>query len=96
MLAPDLADFFERSFRVQHPVADFAVEEIKPTEFGSHRAIAIRYRYSLTNDNLKRRGVARLAVVDRRLFVGNFYAPELHYFSAGAPQAEAIMDSARF
>ncbi|CAN5198751.1 hypothetical protein BH10PSE13_BH10PSE13_04610 [soil metagenome] len=96
MLLPDLADFFERSFRVQNNVTDFAVEEVKPATFGGHAGIAVRYRYSLANDELKRRGVARLAVVDKQLFVGNFFAPEVHYYPAGLSQAEAMMDAARF
>lgn len=96
MLAPDLVDFFERSFRVQNQVTDLVVEQSAPVTFGGHRGIAVRYRYSLPNDDLKRRGVARLAVVNKQLFVANFHAPELHYFSAGLPQAEAMMDGARF
>ena len=96
MLLPDLADFFERSFRVQNALTDFVVEDVTPAKLGGHAGIAVRYRYSMANDGLKRRGVARLAVVDKQLFVGNFYAPELHYYAAGLPQAEAMMDSARF
>lgn len=96
MLAPDLADFFERSFRVQNNLADFAVEEVKPANFGGHAGIAVRYRYTLANDELRRRGIARLAIVNKQLFVGNFYAPDLHYFSAGAEKAEAIMETAHF
>lgn len=96
MLAPDLADFFERSFRVQNNISDFAVEAIESNPFGGHKGITIRYRYSLPNDELKRRGIARLAVAGKKLFVANFYAPELHYFSAGLSEVQAIMDSARF
>ncbi|MCE7796789.1 hypothetical protein LWE61_09490 [Sphingobium sufflavum] len=96
MLLPDLTDFFERSFRVQNNLTDFAVESSEPASFGGHAGVVVRYRYSLPNDELKRRGVARLAVVGKQLFVGNFYGPELHYFPTGLPQAEAIMESARF
>lgn len=96
MLLPDLVDFFERSFRVQGQLTDFVVESSEPATFGGHKGMTLRYRYSLPNDRLKRRGVARLAVVDKQLFVGNFYGPELHYFPAGLPQAEAMLDSARF
>lgn len=96
MLAPELVEFFERSFRVQNQVADFAVEEIKPVSFGGRQGVMVRYRYTLVNDELGRRGVARLATADRKLFAANFHAPELHYFPAGLPEAEALMDSIRF
>ncbi len=96
MLAPELAEFFERSFRVQNDVSDFVVDEIRAAPFAGHGGVAVRYHYSLPNDALKRRGIARIAVSGKQLYVGNFYAPELHYFSAGSPEAQAIMDSARF
>jgi len=96
MLAPELAEFFERSFRVQNALTEFTVDEVKVAPFGGHQGIALFYSYSLPNDALKRRGVARLAVAKDRLFVANFYAPQLHYFPSALPQIEALMDSARF
>ena len=96
MLAPDLADLFERSFRVQHNVTDFSVDKVVPSTLGRHPAIAVEYRYSLPNDELKRMGVARLTVVNDKLFVANFHAPVLYYFAAGWDEASAIMDSASF
>ncbi len=96
MLLPDLVDLFERSFRVQNQVTELVVEQSKPAVFGGHQGMMVRYRYNLPNDTLKRRGIARLAIVDKQLFMGNFYGPELHYFPSGLLQAEAMMDSARF
>ncbi|MBW8783316.1 MAG: hypothetical protein JF593_01540 [Novosphingobium sp.] len=96
MLLPDLADFFERSFRAQNQVSDFTVETTEPTMLGIVKGIALRYRYSLPGDELVRRGEVRLAIKDAKLYVVNFYAPSLHYFDAGLPEAHAIMDAARF
>lgn len=96
MLAPELVDFFERSFRVRNQITDFSVDEIKVVDFGGHQGVALSYSYSLPNDELKRRGIARLAVAGKRLFVANFYAPRIHYFPSALPEVEALMDSARF
>lgn len=96
MLLPELADFFERSFRVRHQLSDFTVQETEPTMFGGNRGLRVHYRYTLPNDELVRLGEVRLAVVNKKLYVANFYAPQLHYFPAGLAEANAIMDSARF
>ena len=96
MLLPDLADFFEKSFRVQYQLSDFSILSTVPAQFGGHKGLAIRYTYSYPNDDLVRSGIARLAVADGKLFVANYYAPKLHYFDAGLSEAEAIMSSAKF
>lgn len=95
MLLPELADFFERSFRVQNQLSDFSILESGPSILGGHAGLRVRYRYTLPNDELVRLGEVRLAVVNKKLYAANFFAPELHYFPAGLPEANAIMDSAR-
>lgn len=96
LLLPELSDFFERSFRVQHGISSFTVEEAGPATLGGHPGLRVRYRYVLPNDELVRIGEVRLAVVNRKLYAANFYAPQLHYFPAGLAEANAIMDGARF
>jgi len=96
LLLPELADFFERSFRAQNQVSDFTILESSPADIGGHKGLAVRYRYTLPNDDLTRLGEARLAVVDGKLYVANFYAPQLHYFNAGLPEARAMMERTRF
>ena len=96
LLLPELADFFERSFRAQNQVSDFTILESTPADIGGRKGLAIRYRYTLPNDELTRLGEARLAVVDGKLYVANFYAPQLHYFGAGLPEARAMMERVRF
>lgn len=96
MLLPDYADFFERSFRASNALSDFTILETRPAQFGGHSGLALRYRYSAPNDELVRFGIARLAIVKGKLFVANFYAPELHYYTAGLTEAEVMMDGARF
>lgn len=96
MLLTDLADFFERSFRVRNQLTDFTVEKVAPVEFGGHKGVMLRYRYSMPQDGLVRQGIARLAIAKGKLYAANFYAPRLHYFPAYAPEVEAILDSAAF
>lgn len=96
MLLPDLADYFERSFRASNPVAEFKIDEIIPAELAGAKAITVRYRYLLSGDDLSRRGEARIASKGGLLYAINFQAPTLHYFEAGIGEARAIMDGAGF
>ncbi|MDO9367308.1 MAG: hypothetical protein Q7T68_01945 [Sphingopyxis sp.] len=96
LLLPELADFFERSFRAANQLSDFTILESAPTDIGEKKGLLVRYRYTMPNDELTRLGEARLAVVAGKLFVANYYAPQLHYFSAGLPEAQAMMQRARF
>lgn len=96
LLLPELADFFERSFRAGKGVTDFTLEASEPVVFAGGQGLEVHYRYSLPNDELVRRGIARLAVVDKKLYAATFYAPDVHYFAAGLPEAKSLMEKARF
>lgn len=96
MLLPDYADFFERSFRTANGLSDFTVIETAPAKLGEHSGIVMRFRYSEPDDELQRSGIARLAVVNGKLYCATFRAPTLHYFDAGLAEALAMMDSAKF
>lgn len=95
MLLPDLADFFERSFRAQNSITEFAVVETAPIDFGGRRGLRVRYRFALPNDDLMREGEVRLAVSEKKLYAVNFYAPQLHYFPDGLSEANALMNGVR-
>ncbi|MBO9624675.1 MAG: hypothetical protein J7500_18355 [Sphingomonas sp.] len=96
MLPTDLADLFERSFRVANNLTDFTVESVTPADFGGHRGIALRYSFSLPEDRLVRQGVARLVIVRGKLYAANFHAPRLHYFPSRLAEVQATLDGARF
>jgi hypothetical protein len=96
MLLPDLADLFERSFRVNNQLSDFTALQSEPASFGAHRGLRLSYRYTLPNDELVRLGEARMAVVKGRFYLANYHAPELHYFSSGLAEAQVMMDTAQF
>lgn len=95
LLLPELADFFERSFRAGKGVTDFTVENSDPVIFAGGQGLEVRYRYSLPNDDLVRRGVARLVMIDKKLYAATYFAPDVHYFQAGLPEAQALMEKAR-
>jgi len=67
----------ERSFRTNYSVSDFTTEECRQPHTGQ-TGVLVRYAYTLPNDELVRRGEARLTVAKGKLYVINFKCAELH------------------
>jgi len=95
MLLPDLATYFERSFRTYFNIADFTVNGTVPDRISGHQGIRVTYRFVSAADELVMLGEARLAVIGGKLYALNFFAPELHYFNAGIGEVHDIMDGAQ-
>ncbi len=96
ILLPELADFFERSFRASNRLSDFQQIKAEPGLLGGHRALVLRYQFTNHHDELTRIGEARLAVVSGKLYVANFHAPALHYFEDRIGEVRTMMDGAKF
>ena len=96
ILLPELADFFERSFRARNRLTDFQQIKAEPGLLGGHKALVVRYQFINQNDELIRMGEARLAVVRGKLYVTNFHAPSLHYFDDRIGEVRTMMDNAKF
>jgi hypothetical protein len=93
MKATDIADLIERTVRATEQAPDFAMDAIEPATFAGRPGFRLRYHY--TSGELTRRGEARGAISDGKLYLIAFSAPALYYFDAGLPRASAIMESAR-
>lgn len=96
VLLPELADFFERSFRTNNQITDFTIIETAPANVGGYKGLRVRYKYTKPNDELTRFGEARLAVSKGKLYAINFYAPRLHYFADRIDEVQTMMESIRF
>ena len=53
------------------------------------------YHYTVQDEDVRRKGEGRAAIVNGQLYLITFDAPEIHYFDAGIAEARAVMDSAR-
>jgi hypothetical protein len=80
MLPPDLVELFEASTRIVLQTSIFEVSEVEPAKLDGKDAVRFTYKYAVENDQLIRKGEAVAAVVDGRLYLINFVAPEIHYF----------------
>lgn len=94
MLPPDIADLFESSYRVASGTPLFELGEMAPAEFAGRPGFRFSYAYTLRGEELRREGRAAGAVVDGKLYMITYEAPELHYFATSLPDYEAIVASA--
>ena len=94
MLATDIPTLFENSYRIALGTALMTVEDIAPATLAGHKGVRFTYRFTRQDEEVRRRGEAIGAIIDRRLYLVSFEAPILHYYDAGAPAARAVIESA--
>ncbi len=94
MLAPEIVQAVEGSHRILLRTSLFAVDTVEPATLGGHPGVRFTYRYTVQDEEVRRKGEARAAIVGGKLYLITFAAPEIHYFDAGIAEARAIMDSA--
>jgi hypothetical protein len=95
MLAPDIAQLFESSYRVSIGTSLMTIDAIEPKNFAGHAGFHFAYSFVVQGEEVRRKGLADGAVIDGKLYMVTYEAPVIHYFDAGRTQAEALMESAR-
>lgn len=95
MLPTDIVQLYESSSRIALNTASFTVDQVEPVNWLGQSGVKFQYTYVVESDGLKRRGEARAAVVDGKLYMISFVAPDIHYFGRDIATARGIMDSAR-
>ena len=94
MTADEIVSMIETYFRVRGGDVRFDTTALQPRSFLGHPGFQFDYT-RLGTDEVERRGRAAAAVIDARLYLILFDAARMHYFQAGLPEAERIIDSAR-
>jgi hypothetical protein len=80
MLLTDIPTLLENSYRVGRNVAIYNLDRMEPTRFGGRAGV--RFEYSFTEGDVRRRGEGYGAVVNGRLYLITFEAPVIHYYDA--------------
>ncbi|SFR95981.1 hypothetical protein [Sphingomonas jatrophae] len=95
MLPTDLPALLEASYRISLDTPLVEIGTVEPTTFAG--ASGVHFTYSFTNpaDDVRRRGEAWAAVIDRRLYMASFEAPALHFFDAGIEGARKVVATAK-
>ena len=95
MLAPDVVTLFESSYRVALGTSLMKVETVEPAPFAGAPGFKFTYSFAV-QDDVKRKGVARGAIIGDKLYMITYEAPKIHYFDRDVLGFDKIADSARF
>jgi len=80
MLAPDVVQLFEGSYRIANATSLFSVDGIEPATFAGHSGFRFHYTFTVQGEEVKRKGEANGAVVGGKLYMMTFEAPTIHYY----------------
>jgi hypothetical protein len=96
MLLPDVAQLFESSYRVALGTSLMKIDSIEPATFAGQPGFKFTYSFTIQNEEVKRKGEARGAIIADRLYMITFEAPRIHYFDRDLGSFRKIADSAVF
>jgi hypothetical protein len=94
MSPPEIAAMIESFYRIRAGASTFTMTNLSPRPFLGHPGFQFDYDY-LGGDEVERRGRAVGAIVEGRFYLALFDAARMHYFPAGLPEFERIVESAR-
>lgn len=94
MLLPDIATLLESSYRVALGTSLMTIDTIEPAPFAGAQGFKFTYSFAVS-DEVKRKGVARGAIIADRLYMITYEAPKIHYFDRDIGSFEKIAESAR-
>jgi hypothetical protein len=90
----EIAAMIESFYRIRAGSTRFEMTGLKPRDFLGHRGFQFDYDH-LGGDEVERKGRAVGAIIEGRFYLALFDGARLHYFDAGLPEFERIVESAR-
>ncbi len=94
MLAPDIAQLFEGSYRVSNQTALMKIESMEPAQFAGQPGFRFKYSFTIQGEEVRRLGEATGAIIGGMLYMVTFEAPVIHYFDRDVASARAVTQSA--
>jgi hypothetical protein len=94
MLAPDIAQLFESSYRVSVGTSLMSIDSIEPAVFAGQPGFRFAYSFVVQGEEVRRKGEATGAVIGGKLYLITFEAPVIHYFDATVVRYRELAASA--
>jgi hypothetical protein len=94
MSPQDIASMIESFYRIRAGSTRFEMTGLQPRNFLGQSGFQFDYSH-LGGDEVERRGRAVGAIINGRFYLALFDATRMHYFDAGLPEFERIVESAR-
>lgn len=93
-LLVEVPELLEGTYRTYKELAAFTPGAAAPTKFLGHDGVQFSYEFT-DRDGLTRKGEAKAAIIDKKLFMVTFDAPRLHYYDRAIEEFRALVGSAR-
>jgi hypothetical protein len=94
MSPPEIAAMIESFYRIRAGASTFTMTNLSPRTFLGNPGFQFDYDY-IAGDEVDRRGRAVGAIIDGRFYLALFDAARSHYYPAGLPEFERLVESAR-
>jgi hypothetical protein len=94
MTPQDIASMIESFYRIRAGSSRFEMTGLQPRSFLGQSGFQFDYEHR-GGDEVERRGRAVGAIIQGRFYLALFDAARMHYFDAGLPEFERIVQSAR-
>lgn len=92
-LLAEVPELLEGTYRTNRAIGVFTLTGSEPGSFLGKPGIRFTYDYT-DADRLPRKGEARAAVIDGKLFMATFDAPRLHFFDRSLGDYRALVETA--
>ena len=92
MLAPDVVQMFEESYRIANDTTLFKIDGVAPEKFMGGDGFRFTYTFTST-DEVERRGEADGVVIAGKLYMMTLEAPAIYYFDTVLPPYHKLVDS---
>lgn len=95
MLAPDVVQLFESSYRLAGGTSLFSVDGVEPATFAGAPGFRFRYSFTQEGEEVKRRGEATGAIIGGALWMITYEAPAIYYYDHNLADYRALVATAR-
>lgn len=93
-LLVEVPELLEGTYRTYKELAAFQLLSVEPGRFLGSDGVRFTYEYTDV-DQLTRKGEARAAIIEGKLYMITFDAPRLHYFDRTVGDFRTLADTAR-
>lgn len=93
-LLAEVPELLERTTRTYKGSGSFQVTSVEPIRFLDHEGVFFSYEFT-DEDQLTRKGEARAAIVESKLYMITFEAPRLSYFGKVVADFRSLADTAK-
>lgn len=95
MLLTDIPTLLEASYRIALDTPVMKITGIEPTTFLMQKGVRFSYTYSRGDEEVRRKGEAAAAIIDGKLFMITFDAPDVFYYQRDVAAYRAIVANAK-